>query len=572
MATSATTTIGDAVNWSKGSYLVYLSPWGAGSLVRGKDYWNTATVTGDLFPNKVTMNWQWPDKVPTTSGVYNFNAIDFGNSFNAVVPTPIKALQVNSIGTLTQTHNFTLGGDTSKYDVITDFWLTQKAGDFTNRLFEVEVSLHTPAYGKAYFLSATPVGTYTDAQGQAWTVTIDRKSAIPDILIMPKGGGDLVSGTVDIKGMLDWLVAQKVITGNEYFNGLAMGAEVRQGAGSLTVNNFNVDYAAKAATAPVTAPSAPEAVKVPPAPNHAPVIDSNGGGTSAALSVASGAAAVTSVHATDADGTALTYAITGGADASLFTIDAKTGALAFKAAPSFAAPKDVGGDNVYNVTVKASDGSLTDSQDITVSVTNTSASVVFKGGPIGTQSMTLTTDHYDASWKMTRTSHTDVVTFDGAKQWVEGHDAAGKLTGYALTQIADGKEQVQHWDAKWVFTGADVVTYGAKTVTDHYDAAWKATGHDIFFIENGKAVEQHYDANWKLTGADTATRAAGGNIVIDQYDANWKSTGHENIVNDGAKLTTQHYDANWKFVSADVETLAAAKVLNHDSMKAWLMA
>ena len=60
-----------------------------------------------------------------------------------------------------------------------------------------------------------------------------------------------------------------------------------------------------------------------------PVITSDGGGASATVSVAENTTAVTTVVATDGDGTTPTYAITGGADAALFTIDANTGALAF---------------------------------------------------------------------------------------------------------------------------------------------------------------------------------------------------------------------------------------------------
>ena len=55
----------------------------------------------------------------------------------------------------------------------------------------------------------------------------------------------------------------------------------------------------------------------------------------------------------------------GGRDADLFEISAD-GALSFKSSPNFEDPKDVGGDNTYNVTVSRSGGSL----DVTVTVTN----------------------------------------------------------------------------------------------------------------------------------------------------------------------------------------------------------
>jgi Ca2+-binding RTX toxin-like protein len=102
--------------------------------------------------------------------------------------------------------------------------------------------------------------------------------------------------------------------------------------------------------------------------NDPPVITSNGSGDSASVPVAENTTAVTTITATDPDaGQTLSYAIIGGADASRFTIDATTGALAFAAAPDFEAPSDADGNNVYDVTVEVSDGSGgTDTQAIAV--------------------------------------------------------------------------------------------------------------------------------------------------------------------------------------------------------------
>ena len=66
----------------------------------------------------------------------------------------------------------------------------------------------------------------------------------------------------------------------------------------------------------------------------------------------------------------MTYALAGGADAARFAIDARTGALSFVAAPDYDAPADADGDNVYEVVVSASDGSLSDTQAVTVAVGN----------------------------------------------------------------------------------------------------------------------------------------------------------------------------------------------------------
>ena len=90
-----------------------------------------------------------------------------------------------------------------------------------------------------------------------------------------------------------------------------------------------------------------------------------------AVNVAENTTAVTTVTATDADaGSTLTYCIIGGADAAKFTINASTGALTFVSAPDSESPTDAGGNNVYDVTVQVSDGTLTDTQAIAVTVTN----------------------------------------------------------------------------------------------------------------------------------------------------------------------------------------------------------
>ncbi len=116
--------------------------------------------------------------------------------------------------------------------------------------------------------------------------------------------------------------------------------------------------------------------------NEAPVITSNGGGASVSVSLAENAASVTTVTSTDPDGQARVYSITGGTDAASFAIDAATGALSFVAAPDFEAPGDANGDNVYQVVVGASDGALSDTQAISVTVTdaNEAPAITSNGG------------------------------------------------------------------------------------------------------------------------------------------------------------------------------------------------
>jgi hypothetical protein len=104
--------------------------------------------------------------------------------------------------------------------------------------------------------------------------------------------------------------------------------------------------------------------------NNPPVITSDGGGPAAVLNVAENTTAVTTVAASDADLDPLSYAISGGTDAGLFTIDSSTGALAFINPPDYENPGDSNTDNVYEVTIATSDGfGGSDSQTVLITVT-----------------------------------------------------------------------------------------------------------------------------------------------------------------------------------------------------------
>jgi VCBS repeat-containing protein len=106
--------------------------------------------------------------------------------------------------------------------------------------------------------------------------------------------------------------------------------------------------------------------------DDAPLITSNGGASTAAVTVYENTTSVTTVTATDVDTPTsnLTYSIVGGADQLKFNINSSTGALSFAPAPNFEAPNDVGANNVYDVVVRASDGSLSADQAIAVTVAN----------------------------------------------------------------------------------------------------------------------------------------------------------------------------------------------------------
>ena len=76
------------------------------------------------------------------------------------------------------------------------------------------------------------------------------------------------------------------------------------------------------------------------------------------------------LNATDGQGglfdDGVTYTITGGADASSFTVDSDTGVLLFTDSADFETPADADGDNTYEVDVTAATTSANTTQPITV--------------------------------------------------------------------------------------------------------------------------------------------------------------------------------------------------------------
>jgi Tol biopolymer transport system component len=99
-----------------------------------------------------------------------------------------------------------------------------------------------------------------------------------------------------------------------------------------------------------------------------PVITHADGAASVSLAVPENAVAVATLTATDPDGDTLVWSLAGGADAARFAVEAATGVLRFVTAPDAEAPADVDADGVYHVVVAVSDGNMSDTQTIAVSV------------------------------------------------------------------------------------------------------------------------------------------------------------------------------------------------------------
>ncbi len=276
--------------------------------------------------------------------------------------------------------------------------------------------------------------------------------------------------------------------------------------------------------------------------NPAPVITSNGGGVTAAISVPENNPTATTVTATDAG--PLSYSIDGGADAAKFAIDTN-GVLSFVTVPNFEAPNDAGANHVYEVTVKVSDGNSHDIQALTVSVQNVDEAAT------GVLSITGYTDTAGTSAVISASNTLadpdgssnflkyQWQKFDGAN-WVNIAGAAGKKATLSTTNVA-AQNAVLH------LASAYTDAFGNKTFISDETVYTGTSAANTLLASAGK------DYVLGLGGNDILTGAAGNDIV----DGGAGNDTLKATVNDGndtyiGGLGTDSYDLSATAAGATV--------------------
>ncbi len=165
--------------------------------------------------------------------------------------------------------------------------------------------------------------------------------------------------------------------------------------------------------------------------DNAPTITSNGAGVTASINIAENTTAVTTVTASDSDLPAqtVTYSIVGGADSSLFTIDTSTGILAFVSGRNREVHSDSDLNGMYEVVVQASDGTLNDSQTISVTITD-----------IDEFNVTVPTDVDSATNEVDENA--TIGTVVGVQASAADADATNNTVTFSLTSNPDGLFQI----------------------------------------------------------------------------------------------------------------------------------
>ena len=281
---------------------------------------------------------------------------------------------------------------------------------------------------------------------------------------------------------------------------------------------------------------------------------------------------VATFTATDPENDGFTWSL-GGDDSADFSIS-NTGVLTFNTPPNFEAPVDADENNVYRITVQASDGSETGALAFTITVTNvneapefaaeTDTRTVAENTPAGRSigDMVTATDP-DASYILTYTLSGDdadsfnIVETSGELQTKAPLDREDRVTYTVTVSVSDGLDANGNDDT----TADDTITVTI-TVTDVNEAPVitavdSAVAGDsiINYPENGSGPVATYDAtdpegvtvNWYLSGEDSDDFSISGGVLTFNTRPNYErpedgNTDNEYVVtvqaSDGTKTGT----------------------------------
>jgi Ca2+-binding RTX toxin-like protein len=477
--------------------------------------------TGTLFPISASTANYWvdvlldppagPNAAPVISSPatasFPENAVGTVLTVTATDPDAGQTLSYTIIGGA-DAAKFTLNGTTGALAFVTapDFEAPTDSG--ANNVYDVTVQVSDGNGGIAT---------------QAVAVTVTNQNEVPTVT--SNGGGDTAAASIaENTTVVTTVAATDPDVGQTLSYSIVGGAD----AGKFTIN------ATTGALAFVTAPDfeAPtdtgannvydvtvqvsdgsggidtQAVAVTVTnQNELPAITSNGGGDSAAASIAENTMVVTTVAATDPDaGQTLSYAIIGGADAAKFTINGTTGALAFVTAPDFEAPTDSGANNVYDVTVQVSDGSGgIDTQAIAVTVQNVTGATI---------------NGTNLAETLTGTGEEDIINALGGDDTLNGAGGADTMVGglgndtYVVDNAGDvvtenANEGIDTVQAAVTYTLAANVENLTLTGTGNINGTGNPLGN-VLTGNSGANVLTGLDGNDTLAGGGGADTLDGG--------------------------------------------------------------
>lgn len=224
-------------------WYVMTNPWGSQDKIDAHEDFNVSvTFNKTALTTATTFNWSYGDTfvdkdpltgLPTWTKVEAYPSIALLQGGDNIRSSYIQLSQLDH---LTSNYNYTLSGDAKNVDVSYDIWTTKTAHSVTGvpnvASFANEVMIWSHQGDLAPY--GDYVSEYHDGNfnGKIYYAAADHYTAIISDTDQP-------IGNIDIAHVFKALENLGIVSADEYLGAIDFGAEVRAGAGSLTVNSLD---------------------------------------------------------------------------------------------------------------------------------------------------------------------------------------------------------------------------------------------------------------------------------------------------------------------------------------------
>ncbi len=196
---------------------------GKGHLVNGVDYSMKMTARKSTFPNDSIVEWSWPKETSGSGFAYAYpemiyGGTPWGNPYKTKGPWPQR---IDSISELRVGYEIVLGGNVDSYNILLDMYVTASPDSIDgSHVAELSFFPHLKdPEGMTEIQELTSVGRVSVRR-------VERQIMIRPVTAQ-NGPRDLLNATVNLKEIIDHLIAAGFLTGKEYLRGIEFGAEVQ---------------------------------------------------------------------------------------------------------------------------------------------------------------------------------------------------------------------------------------------------------------------------------------------------------------------------------------------------------
>jgi Ca2+-binding RTX toxin-like protein len=235
----------DWVRADVGLWTMINNVWGRGDMVNGVDFTQSVTFDSATTPDGTVIAFDWGPG-PADGRVLSYPELSTGWNPWVELGNRDNTARIGDIDQYLITYDTDISGELANFNTAIDIWLTSTPnGDATTITKEIIITLHEP--DPTTFPEA-PV--YTDPGGYSGPVVVyeDIGNGIHtwDLIgVVGPFGGE--AGTIDLAAMLQFLVAEGIISADDYIGGFEFGNEVyaRPGGatGQMVINDLSYVFA-----------------------------------------------------------------------------------------------------------------------------------------------------------------------------------------------------------------------------------------------------------------------------------------------------------------------------------------